>query len=85
MRKCLQLPSTAVRRWISNWAMTHSIEAVISFNASWPIFVMTNLLGRAVHLLRADERPAILSPRDEADALALLERLRSQRVTGSYA
>jgi len=61
------------------------VTAVISFNASWPIFVMNNLLGRAVHLLRSDKRPAIVFPREEADALAMLERLRSQRVTGSYA
>lgn len=75
----LQMPSAEVRRWISKWAQRHTLEAVISFGASHAIFVVTNLLGRAIHLLRADKRPAVLFERDESAALSALANLREQR------
>lgn len=73
------LPDAEVRRWISQWAQKHTLECVLLFGASTPIFLMTGLLARAIHMMRADKRPVVLFERTEAEARAALARLLERR------
>lgn len=58
----------AQRRWVSQWAQTHTLEAVLCFNASAPMFYLVGMMTRAIHFFRKDKRPIVLVLKDEAEA-----------------
>lgn len=68
-----------VRRWISKWAQTHTLEAVLGFHASSLMFVLTGLMARAIYFMRKDRRPTVLVLKDEAEARAMVAELNARR------
>ena len=58
-----------VRRWISQWAQTHTLEAVLGFDASSLMFVLVGLMTRAIYSLRKDKRPTVLILKSEAQTM----------------
>lgn len=75
----VQTLEAPVRRWISQWAQTHTLEAVLGFNASSPMLVLTGLMARAIYFLRKDKRPTVLLLKDEAAARAMVTELHARR------
>lgn len=70
-----------VRRWISQWAQTHTLEAVLCYNSSSAMFFLVGLMSRAIYFLRKDKRPTVLILKDEAEARAMAAELHSRRRT----
>lgn len=68
-----------VRRWISQWAQTHTLEAVLGFDASSLMFVLVGLMTRAIYSLRKDKRPTVLILNSEAEARATVAELNTRR------
>lgn len=69
----------AQRRWVSQWAQTHTLEAVLCFNASSLMFHLVGLMSRAIHFFREDKRPIVLVLKDEAEARAKIAELEARR------
>jgi len=67
------------RRWVSQWAQTHTLEAVLCFRASSLMFHLVGLMTRAIHFFRRDKRPVVLVLKDEAEARAKVEELDERR------
>ncbi len=67
------------RRWVSQWAHTHTLEAVLCFRASWVMFHLVGLMTRAIYFLRKDKRPIVLVLKDEAEARAKVVELEARR------
>jgi hypothetical protein len=67
------------RRWVSQWAKTHTLEAVLCFRASSLMFHLVGLMARAIYFLRQDKRPIVLVLKDEAEARAMVGELEARR------
>lgn len=76
----VQTLEAPVRRWISKWAQRHTLEAVLGFNASSLMFVLTGLMARAIYFMRKDKRPTVLILKDEAEARAMVAELQARRL-----
>jgi len=77
--KQLETPDYQVRRWISQWAQRHTLEAVLCFNATSGLHVITGLLTRAIYFLRKDKRPTVLFLRTEEEARAIAAEMYTRR------
>ena len=67
------------RRWISQWAQTHTLEAVLCFNSSPLMYYLVGLMTRAIYAMRKDKRPTVLILKDEAEARAKVVELEQRR------
>jgi hypothetical protein len=74
--KTLEAPA---RRFISQWAQTHTIDAVLGFGASSLMFVLMGLMSRAIYFMRKDTRPTVLILKNEAEARAMAAELQARR------
>ncbi len=77
--KTLKTLDPPQRRWISKWAQTHTLEAVLCFNSSALMYYLVGLMTRAIYLLRKDKRPTVLILKDEAEARAKVVELEQRR------
>ena len=77
--KTLKTLDPPQRRWISKWAQTHTLEAVLCFNASTLMYYLVGLMTRAIYMLRKDKRPTVLILKDEAEARAKVVELEQRR------
>lgn len=69
------------RRWVSQWAKSHTLEAVLCFRASSLMFHLVGLMTRAIYFLRQDKRPIVLVLKDEQAARAKVSELEARRRT----
>ena len=72
------IPTAEARRWISEWARAHQIDAIVNFGASLPIRMLQSLILNAAALLGTQPSVKTTNCANETEAFAWIAANRGQ-------